>query len=57
MVAKIIFFVINNFQKKIPALLWWQLVTKKMEYDIQNDTKNRKREGNKVRFTLSNVSV
>jgi hypothetical protein len=41
----------------IPALLWWQLVTKKMEYDIQNDTKNRKREGNKVRFTLSNVSV
>jgi hypothetical protein len=41
----------------IPALLWWQLVTKKMEYDIQNDTKNRKREGNKVRFTLSNGSV
>jgi hypothetical protein len=41
----------------IPALLWWQLVTKKMEYDIQNDTKNRKREGNKVRFSLSNGSV
>jgi hypothetical protein len=38
-------------------LLWWQLVIKKMEYDIQKDTKNRKREGNKVRFTLSNGSV
>ncbi len=41
----------------IPALLWWQLVTRKMEYDIQKDTKNRKREGNKVRFSLADVSV
>jgi plasmid maintenance system antidote protein VapI len=39
--------------KLIPALLWWQLVAKKMEYEIQNDTKNRKRAGKKVNFELA----
>lgn len=43
----------KHSSKWIPALLWWQLVAKKIEFDIQKDTKNRKREGNKVHFQLA----
>jgi hypothetical protein len=37
----------------IPALFWWRLWIKKIENDIVNDTEMKKREGNKVRSSLS----
>jgi transcriptional regulator with XRE-family HTH domain len=37
----------------ISALLWWKLLTKKMESDIVNDTKKRQFEANKVSFELA----
>jgi hypothetical protein len=37
----------------IPALIWWRLWIKKIENDILNDTETKKREGNKVRSSLS----
>jgi plasmid maintenance system antidote protein VapI len=36
----------------ISALLWWKLVTKKMEADIKNDTTRRLFEAEKVHFQL-----
>jgi len=40
--------------KMIPALLWWKLLAKNWEYNIQKDQESRKKEGkhvkNEVRF-------
>jgi plasmid maintenance system antidote protein VapI len=37
----------------ISALLWWKVVTKKMEADIKNDTTRRLFEGEKVHFQVA----
>jgi hypothetical protein len=37
----------------IPAILWWRLWIKKIENKIVNDTEMKKREGYKVRSSLS----
>jgi DNA-binding XRE family transcriptional regulator len=37
----------------ISALLWWKLLTKKMEADIINDTRKRQFEADKVSFQLA----
>ena len=33
----------------IPALIWWKLIIKKQEFDIQQDKKTRKKEAAKVK--------
>lgn len=37
----------------IPTILWWKLLTKKMEADIKNDTTQRQLEAEKVHFQLA----
>ncbi len=38
--------------KVIPALLWWKLLAKKWEYNIQKDQETRKKEGKHVKNEL-----
>ena len=35
--------------KLIPAILWWKLAQKEVEYEIQTDSVNREKEGKKVK--------